>query len=70
MTQYGGSLENRARFILGIVNAIKAALPSDRFVIAAKFSCQDCKLENILHSLAHVLFIHHPGKAQTNPMVV
>lgn len=40
--QYGGSLENRARFILDIVKAIKAKLPSDRFVIAAKLSCQDC----------------------------
>lgn len=42
--EYGGSLENRARFILEIVNAIKAKLPSDRFVIAAKYNCQDCKL--------------------------
>ncbi len=42
--KYGGSLENRARFILEVVNAIKAKLPSDRFVIAAKLSCHDCKL--------------------------
>lgn len=41
--QYGGSLENRARFILDIVNAMKAKLPSDKFVIAAKLNCQDCK---------------------------
>ncbi|OQE25897.1 hypothetical protein PENFLA_c008G00959 [Penicillium flavigenum] len=39
--EYGGSLENRARFILEIVNAIKAKLPSDKFVIAAKLNCQD-----------------------------
>ncbi|KIW29275.1 uncharacterized protein PV07_05100 [Cladophialophora immunda] len=39
--EYGGSLENRARFILEIVNAIKAKLPSDQFVIAVKFNCQD-----------------------------
>ncbi|KAK5328320.1 hypothetical protein LTR93_002105 [Exophiala xenobiotica] len=39
--EYGGSLENRARFILQIVNAIKSKLPSDRFVIAVKFNCQD-----------------------------
>ncbi|OJJ34012.1 hypothetical protein ASPWEDRAFT_69763 [Aspergillus wentii DTO 134E9] len=39
--EYGGSLENRARFILEVVNAIKAKLPSDRFVIAAKLNCQD-----------------------------
>ncbi|RFU26088.1 hypothetical protein B7463_g10259, partial [Scytalidium lignicola] len=38
---YGGSLENRARFILEVVAAIKSKLPSDKFVIAAKFSCQD-----------------------------
>lgn len=41
--EYGGSLENRSRFILEIVNSIKAKLPSDQFVIAAKFNCQDCK---------------------------
>ncbi|KAJ5171001.1 uncharacterized protein N7500_003784 [Penicillium coprophilum] len=39
--EYGGSLENRARFILEIVNAIKAKLPSNKFVIAAKLNCQD-----------------------------
>ncbi|KAL4810634.1 hypothetical protein BDV18DRAFT_155247 [Aspergillus unguis] len=39
--EYGGSLENRARFILDIVNAIKARLPSTRFVIAAKLNCHD-----------------------------
>ncbi|KAL4891164.1 hypothetical protein BDV59DRAFT_209284 [Aspergillus ambiguus] len=39
--QYGGSLENRARFILEVVGAIKAKLPSDKFVIAAKFNCHD-----------------------------
>ncbi|PGH23915.1 hypothetical protein AJ80_01977 [Polytolypa hystricis UAMH7299] len=39
--EYGGSLENRARFILEIVHAIKAKLPSDKFVIGAKFNCQD-----------------------------
>ncbi|KAJ5476113.1 Aldolase-type TIM barrel [Penicillium sp. IBT 31633x] len=39
--EYGGSLENRARFILEIVNAIKAKLPSDKFVIAAKLNCHD-----------------------------
>ncbi|KIW18417.1 hypothetical protein PV08_02705 [Exophiala spinifera] len=39
--EYGGTLENRARFILDIVNSIKAKLPSDRFVIAVKFNCQD-----------------------------
>ncbi|KAJ6179948.1 Aldolase-type TIM barrel [Penicillium mononematosum] len=39
--EYAGSLENRARFILEIVNAIKAKLPSDKFVIAAKLNCQD-----------------------------
>jgi 2,4-dienoyl-CoA reductase-like NADH-dependent reductase (Old Yellow Enzyme family) len=36
-------LENRARFILEIVAAIKAKLPSNRFVIAVKLSCHDCK---------------------------
>jgi 2,4-dienoyl-CoA reductase-like NADH-dependent reductase (Old Yellow Enzyme family) len=36
-------LENRARFILEIVAAIKANLPSNRFVIAVKLSCHDCK---------------------------
>lgn len=42
--QYGGSLENRARFILEVVKAIKAKLPTDKFIIATKFNCQDCKL--------------------------
>jgi 2,4-dienoyl-CoA reductase-like NADH-dependent reductase (Old Yellow Enzyme family) len=28
---------------LEIVNAIKAKLPSDKFVIAAKLNCQDCQ---------------------------
>lgn len=41
--QYGGSLENRARFILEVVNAIKAKLRLDKFVIAAKFNCHDCR---------------------------
>ena len=41
--QYGGCLENRARFILQIAHAIKARLPSDRFVIAVKFNCHDCE---------------------------
>ncbi|KAJ5599213.1 hypothetical protein N7450_000280 [Penicillium hetheringtonii] len=36
-----GSLENRARFILEVVHAIKSKLPSDKFVIAAKLNCQD-----------------------------
>ncbi|KAH8691471.1 hypothetical protein BGW36DRAFT_363802 [Talaromyces proteolyticus] len=31
MDEYGGCLENRARFLLDIVNAIKSELPSDRF---------------------------------------
>ncbi|KAL3445390.1 hypothetical protein BJX65DRAFT_319278 [Aspergillus insuetus] len=39
--EYGGSLENRARFVLEIVKAIKAKLPPDQFVIAAKINCQD-----------------------------
>ncbi|KAF2094968.1 FMN-linked oxidoreductase [Rhizodiscina lignyota] len=39
--EYGGSLENRARFVLELVNAIKAKCPSRRFVIAAKLSCHD-----------------------------
>ena len=39
--EYGGSLENRARFILDIVRAIQAKLPADRFVIAAKLNCHD-----------------------------
>jgi 2,4-dienoyl-CoA reductase-like NADH-dependent reductase (Old Yellow Enzyme family) len=43
MEQYGGSLENRARFVLELVNAIKVKLPSEEFVIAAKLSCHDCK---------------------------
>lgn len=40
--QYGGTIENRARFILDVVNAIKAKLPSSSFVIGVKFSCHDC----------------------------
>ncbi|KAL2212456.1 NADH oxidase [Sarocladium strictum] len=39
--QYGGSLENRARFLLELVAAIQKKLPSDKFVLAAKFNCQD-----------------------------
>lgn len=42
LIQYGGSLENRAPFILEIINAIKARLPSEKFVIAAKLNCHDC----------------------------
>lgn len=40
--QYGGTLENRARFLLEIVDGIKARLPSNRFVIATKLNCADC----------------------------
>ncbi|KIH87033.1 hypothetical protein SPBR_05071 [Sporothrix brasiliensis 5110] len=39
--EYGGTLENRARFVLEIVRAIQAKLPSDGFVIAAKLNCHD-----------------------------
>lgn len=33
--------------ILEIVGAIKAELPSDQFVIAAKFNCQDCEFSAV-----------------------
>jgi 2,4-dienoyl-CoA reductase-like NADH-dependent reductase (Old Yellow Enzyme family) len=46
-SKYGGSLENRARFILEVVNAVKEKLPSDKFVIAAKLNCQDCMFTEI-----------------------
>ncbi|KAH8888915.1 FMN-linked oxidoreductase, partial [Thozetella sp. PMI_491] len=39
--QYGGCLENRARFLLELVAAIKTKLPSDKFVIGVKLNCHD-----------------------------
>lgn len=43
-SKYGGSLENRARFILEVVDAIKTVMPTNKFVIGVKFNCQDCRL--------------------------
>ncbi|KAL2871264.1 uncharacterized protein BJX67DRAFT_370052 [Aspergillus lucknowensis] len=39
--EYGGSIENRARFVVEIVESIKARLPTDRYIIGAKINCQD-----------------------------
>jgi 2,4-dienoyl-CoA reductase-like NADH-dependent reductase (Old Yellow Enzyme family) len=39
--EYGGSLKNRARFVLEIITAIKDIMPSDKFIIAVKFNCHD-----------------------------
>jgi 2,4-dienoyl-CoA reductase-like NADH-dependent reductase (Old Yellow Enzyme family) len=37
---WGGSLENRARFILDVADAIRAAVPSD-IIVGARLSCVD-----------------------------
>ncbi|KAL2871276.1 uncharacterized protein BJX67DRAFT_377876 [Aspergillus lucknowensis] len=39
--EYGGSLENRARFLLETVHAIQKEVSTDRFVIGVKFNCHD-----------------------------
>ncbi|KAL2837381.1 hypothetical protein BJX68DRAFT_280219 [Aspergillus pseudodeflectus] len=39
--EYGGSLENRARFLLETVHAIKNEVSTDKFVIGVKFNCHD-----------------------------
>ncbi|KAL7004245.1 hypothetical protein EMMF5_006190 [Cystobasidiomycetes sp. EMM_F5] len=39
--QYGGSLENRARFVLELIAALKTAMPIDKYLLAVKFNCQD-----------------------------
>ncbi|KAL2858542.1 hypothetical protein BJY01DRAFT_201330 [Aspergillus pseudoustus] len=39
--EYGGSLENRARFLLEVVAAIKANLPVAKYVIGVKLNCHD-----------------------------
>jgi 2,4-dienoyl-CoA reductase-like NADH-dependent reductase (Old Yellow Enzyme family) len=40
--KYGGSLENRARFVLELVEAIKNAIPLQHFIIGIKLNCDDC----------------------------
>ena len=38
---YGGILDNRARLLYEIVQAIRAAIPDERFIISVKLNAQD-----------------------------
>lgn len=49
VVQYGGSLENRARFVLELIAALKTAMPIDKYLLAVKFNCQDCKSIDVFH---------------------
>ena len=40
-------MENRARFLLEVIEAIKAKMPVDRYIIAAKINCHDCEHTSI-----------------------
>ncbi|KAI5476511.1 NamA [Pseudohyphozyma bogoriensis] len=39
--KYGGSLPNRARFLLELVEALKEAMPVDKYIISVKYNCHD-----------------------------